>query len=58
MANPENKGTRIAGAQAKGVKAAQAGKARESNPYDGRPNMREAWFTGYDSAAADTSVAA
>lgn len=55
MANKENKGSRIAGAQAKGALAAQKGKARESNPYD-RPNMREAWFVGFDSVTpADES---
>lgn len=50
MANKENKGSRIAGAREKGVLAAQKGKPRASNPYE-RPNMREAWYVGFDSVS-------
>lgn len=48
MANPDNKGTRIEGARAKGVAAAKAHKPRAANPYT-RPNMSAAWLEGFDS---------
>jgi len=51
MVNKDNKGIRIEGARAKGVAHAKAHKSRDANPYE-RPNMREAWFAGFDSVAS------
>ena len=49
-------GTRVTGARAKGVSAAEkvkAGKPGKGNPYsDARPAMQKAWNEGYASAAA------
>ena len=53
----ENKGKRIEGAKVKGSEAKAKGKARESNPYE-RPNMRDAWFDGFDGGCEETAEAA